>query len=456
MQSLKKKITININKNDIKKVCIDDFATKKRETYGTVMIDIDTHRIVDMINSREYDDIVTWLKTFPNLKVVSRDGSITYSNAIKDSHPGAIQVSDRFHLLKNLTDYCKKFLMNHLKSKVEIEAEVQNIEKESLIEENNKQLTLIEKIDEAKKLVEAGTINTKICRMLNMDIRTLKKYINMSEKELKESLNISNQESNHNNNVDRKEQLISTVREMYQKGFSKSAISRELSIHRITVTSYLDTNTSPINGNYGTTRNNTLLSPYHENINQLLSEGYTFKKIEESIQSKGYTGSSSTIRMYATRMRKLNKEAIKGSANENVEFIERTLLIKLLYKPLKEVKKLSEFQLNKVLSAYPLFNKIYQLVLKFKDILKCSNPCNLNSWIEEAKQLEINEINSFINGMNRDIDAVKNAIIYSHSNGLAEGSVNKIKVIKRIMYGRCNFETLRLKVLLLEKSKTIN
>lgn len=269
-----------------------------------------------------------------------------------------------------------------------------------------------------------------------MDIRTLKKYINMSEKELKESLNISVKESNHNNNVNRKEQLIFTVKEMYQKGFSKSAISRELGIHRITVTSYLDTNTSPINGNYGTTRNNTLLSTYHEHINQLLSEGYTFKKIEESIKSKGYTGSSSTIRMYATRMRKLNKEAIKGSPNENVEFIERTLLIKLLYKPLKELKKLNELQLNKVLSEYPLFNKIHQLVLKFKGILKGSNPSNLDLWIEEAKQLEIN---SFINGMSRDIDAVKNAIIYSYSNGLAEGSVNKIKVIKRIMYRRCNF-----------------
>lgn len=145
--NLLKKIIIKVNKNNVKKVCIDDFATKKCETYGTVMIDIDTHRIVDMIKSRDYEDIVTWLKTFPNLKVVSRDGSITYSNAIKDSHPGAIQVSDRFHLLKNITDYCKKFLKNHLKTKVEIEAEVKNIEKESLIEENNKQLTLIEKID---------------------------------------------------------------------------------------------------------------------------------------------------------------------------------------------------------------------------------------------------------------------------------------------------------------------
>lgn len=50
---------LNVNKSNIKKICIDDFATKKRETYETVMIDIDTHRIFDMINSKEYDDIVT-------------------------------------------------------------------------------------------------------------------------------------------------------------------------------------------------------------------------------------------------------------------------------------------------------------------------------------------------------------------------------------------------------------
>lgn len=339
-----------------------------------------------------------------------------------------------------------------MQSKVEIEAEAQDKEKGILIESNNKQLTLSEKIDAARRLVETGTTNTKICKLLNMDIRTLEKHLNMSEKELYENLNISTVESTHNNNVAKKEQLISMVREMYQKGFSKRAISRELGIHRTTVTNYLNPNASPINGNYATTRNDTLLSPYHEHINQLLLEGYTFKRIEESIKAKGYTGSSSTIRMYATRMRKLNKEAIKEFTNENVEFIEGSLLIKLLYKPLKDVKKLSESQLNKVLSAHPLFDKIYKLVLRFKDILKGSNPDNLNLWIEQAKQLEISEINSFVNGINRDIDAIKNAITYSYSNGLAEGSVNKIKVIKRIMYGRCNFSTLRSKVLLLERT----
>jgi len=61
--------------------------------------------------------------------------------------------------------------------------------------------------------------------------------------------------------------------------------------------------------------------------------------------------------------------------------------------------------------------------------------------------LGIPELASFINGINRDIEAVENAIKYKYSNGLAEGTVNKIKVIKRIMYGRCGFNLLKRKVL---------
>ena len=59
-------------------VCIDDFALKKRHKYGTIMIDIESHRIIDMIESRDLEDVVTWLQSFPNLQVFSRDGSIIY------------------------------------------------------------------------------------------------------------------------------------------------------------------------------------------------------------------------------------------------------------------------------------------------------------------------------------------------------------------------------------------
>jgi len=101
-----------------------------------------------------------------------------------------------------------------------------------------------------------------------------------------------------------------------------------------------------------------------------------------------------------------------------------------------------------------MYKEIIELVSEFRKILKNGTIAEFNEWIERAKSLNNTHINSFINGITRDILAVINAIIYDYNNGLAEGSVNKLKVIKRIMYGRCGFELLRKKVLRLEKKKT--
>ncbi len=77
----------------------------------------------------------------------------------------------------------------------------------------------------------------------------------------------------------------------------------------------------------------------------------------------------------------------------------------------------------------------------------------LDHWIEKATESGIEEIGSFINGISGDKEAVENAIRYHYSNGLAEGSVNKLKLIKRVVYGRNHFSLLRSKVLLLEALK---
>ena len=101
---LKKGSQNNVDNSKIFSVCIDDFALKKRQRYGTVMINAETLKIVDMIESRETVDVSKWLAEFPNIRVVSRDGSQQYAAAITEAHPGAMQVSDRFHIIKNLCD----------------------------------------------------------------------------------------------------------------------------------------------------------------------------------------------------------------------------------------------------------------------------------------------------------------------------------------------------------------
>ena len=92
-----------MDKSGVLKVCIDDFAFRKRYSYGTIMIDLDSHRIIDILDSRDKEPIIEWLKNYPNIKVVSRDGSQVYAAAIKEDHPETVQISDRFHLLKNLS-----------------------------------------------------------------------------------------------------------------------------------------------------------------------------------------------------------------------------------------------------------------------------------------------------------------------------------------------------------------
>ena len=117
-------------------------------------------------------------------------------------------------------------------------------------------------------------------------------------------------------------------------------------------------------------------------------------------------------------------------------------------KEIEKVKEMTKELYDRVISMFPNAEIIYETVKKFKEIMFSKKEELLDNWIEQTKKLNIQEFHSFINGLERDIDAVKNGIKYDYNNGLAEGSVNKIKVIKRIMYGRCSFNLLKQKVLL--------
>ena len=109
-----------VDKSSITKVCVDDFALRKRLSYGTVMIDLESHRIIDLIPSMETADVTNWLATFPNIQVISRDGAATYSSAAKGSHPDAVQVSERFHLIKGLSEAINKYMVREYPARIEV------------------------------------------------------------------------------------------------------------------------------------------------------------------------------------------------------------------------------------------------------------------------------------------------------------------------------------------------
>lgn len=428
----------------VTKVCIDDFALKKREKYATVMIDIDTHKIIDMIESRELNEVTKWLSTYPNISIFSRDGSITYKNAIFQSHPNAIQVFDRFHILKNLTNYCKEYLKKHLKTKVIIE------EKQTVLtfDKNYKDYTLKEKYELVSKSIQVGEIISNACKQYHTNIKTYKKLSQLSEVERVRYFE-TRYESKESERNDSKMKLAYDVRTSYVIIGSMSKVARIHNLDRKTVKKYLDENFSSVHGSKDV-KKKSILDPYKDIIEEYVKLGATSKVIENEIRSKGYIGSSANIRHYLSRRKKTLEATIIGSTITKHEFVEREKLLKLLYNKVDKISGLTQDITMKVYKREPMFEKIITLVEKFRDILKSKKIELLEEWLIVASKLEISELNSFINGLMRDIDAVRNAIKYDYNNGLAEGKINKIKVTKRIMYGRCGFELLKKKLLRLE------
>lgn len=419
------------------------------------MVDIESRKIIDILESREINDVTEWLKTYPNIKVVSRDGSLSYAAAIRRALPEAIQVSDRFHLLKNLTDYCKLYFMRVLNSKVELNISHQNEEKNTEItyREQLKFYSKMDKVNNVKIMIKAGYSVSKIAQELHMDTRTVELYLNINIPEEVFNKPDSPQRA-QNITTSKRKRKIEEVRQMREKGFNIKEIHNKTGYAVKTIRKYLDPDII-VENSLGGYKREGKLAPYHDDINELLAQGKTFKKIEEHIYEKGYKGAASTIRMYVSRMRRLTKEA-RAKNEIKAETIERKQIIKLLYKPITQVNKITEQQLNRLYIKYPQTSKIYDILSEFKTILAKKKIDKLKLWIKKAEELNINEINSFIIGITRDLDAVQNAIIYEYNNGLAEGSVNKLKVIKRIMYGRNSFDMLRKKVLWLEKRRQIN
>ena len=226
-----------------------------------------------------------------------------------------------------------------------------------------------------------------------------------------------------------------------------------MGINRATVAKYLKEDFDPSSPYYNTTIPSKI-KPYAGDIKDMLSEGKTFRQVSAAIRGKGYNGSDSTIRMFATRERKIMKEAAGwGVAGEK---IERKWLVSLLYRPIDEVSSISAEQLDRIIGEYPIIGRVYDAVSGFKQTLFGKKESELDKWLEETDSLEIDELSSFTNGIRRDIAAVKNAILFDYNNGLAEGSVNKLKVVKRIMYGRNSFELLKRKLLRLEMKRKIN
>src|SRR5215472_517752 len=89
---------------------IDDFAFRRGRTFGTVVVDLDAHQIIDLLPDRQAETAAAWMAAHPEITHVSRDRGAEYASAASTGAPQAIQVADRFHICENLSDAGQRLL----------------------------------------------------------------------------------------------------------------------------------------------------------------------------------------------------------------------------------------------------------------------------------------------------------------------------------------------------------
>ncbi len=391
---------------------VDDFAYRKGRSYGTILIDMETSKPIDILPSREGKELKKWLSKYPDVKIVTRDRASSYASAINEVCPNAEQVADRFHLLMNLSDALDKYFKSM----------------------NPKIKKLIK--DKSNELLNMSDDQNAGCYEEEKKLQSLSK--------VQEIVEIK---------TDQRQDTFNKVKELQAKDISKRKIARDLGISRNTVKSYFSLEALHPRINYKST-NIELFAQYI--VARLNDKGYIMKHIIDEIYKLGYNGSRAQaylniniikekIEIYTPDFAQIQKARIPY-----IKPLISRRLAKYIGSCLTGIKDRDERNyLETLLDNISELQVIRKLVQIFKTMLKrgCGN---INRWIEFIKRskYKMPGLINFANGLLRDIKAVKNGINMSWSNGAVEGHVNRIKSIKRQMYGRANFDLLRKKVIL--------
>jgi transposase len=97
----------------IKSIGIDDWAWRKGQRYGTIVVDLQRGCPIDVLEDRAAETVATWLQSHPDVTIVARDRAEAYASGIRQGAPNATQVADRFHLLKNLASALQEVFSVH-------------------------------------------------------------------------------------------------------------------------------------------------------------------------------------------------------------------------------------------------------------------------------------------------------------------------------------------------------
>jgi transposase len=402
-------------------VGIDDWSWRKSWRYGTIIVDLERRQVMDILEDRSVASVARWMKQHPSIEVVSRDRCGLYAQAAREGAPQASQVADRFHLIQNLR---------------------------LAIEE---QISLSGRAT-GRALLSDGDIEN------DCDDQAL--HEQTPEPPWRNQLRRAHRQF--------RKEVFETVHALSKQGLTCSDIARRTGYGRRSIAKWLTFETPP-------DRRRGVLQPtsplhFEAFLMQCWKDGNRRgRHLFHDIKCRGYTGSFSNLeRLLATWRRAERPGQIKDESDmpparigladrtydnapvrdpQTGHLISPVVAATLCIKPRGALTSNQAQKVDALKQGSPTFAVLRSFSMRFRGILRGRDSTKLEGWIEDAIHSRLTSLARFARVLRRDIDAVRNAIDMSWSNGQAEGQINRLKTIKRAMYGRAGPELLRARMM---------
>lgn len=382
-------------------VGVDDWAFKKRDSYGTILVDLQTGKVIDLLPDREEGTLKEWLAQRPGIKIMTRDRFSNYQKAMAVGAPQAAQVADRWHLLKNLGEAVQKILTKQYSKANAVLADIR------LENEKRKEAAI------PQQPGQRGAKSDGVSQPGGI-----------------------------------RQQRFRQLKELQGKGYSIRAMARHLGMHRQTVKGYLDIETLPRKSQGGINQLEKFFPYIKERMGQ--EPDMLLTTLWKELREQGYPGAYSTLsealKYHGIRIGKKAGTTKKLPTRAGATFKPSTTAIWFV----SEQANLSDAQrkiVEDLCATSKDMEKAFSLAQSFRNMMaKRSGNIELRDWIMKSKRSGIPEMASFAKGLLTDYAAIENALTLQWSNGPVEGNVNRLKTIKRQMYGRAGLDLLRRRV----------
>lgn len=432
---------------------IDDFAMRRGDCYGTILVNLETHRPLALLPDRTSDAVLPWLRSHPEIEIVSRDRASAYADAVSRALPQAIQVADRYHLVHNLREHLQRFFDHKCTCLPEVEDT-------PLKEAKPRCIACLDPSDDLPPgEVLVGSPGSAKAGVSGESINALQEEqpVSLIEQEVEISF-LTDGERKKKISRDKRYARYEEVMALYRADMGQRAIARTLRVSRKVVRRFVSSPAFPerAEGTGQRTSGKSKLAPYLSYLRERWASGaHNGSRLFREIKERGYKGSRSLLgHLIAEWRTELPAKSRQGkprklrlAAKQGQRRLSSRSAAFLMILPSEKLTAKERQQVEHICQTSDELRTVYLLSQEFMTLLKERQAEALDSWLKRAKESQVSELTSVVNGISRDYAAVRAACSLPWSNRVVEGHVNRLKFLKRQMFGRAHLDLLRVKVL---------